>query len=657
MKSLKYILSLAFLLTLFSCSDDFLKETPPNMMTADVLYTSASGFQAGLNGLYGTMRAERQGYSYTSSMNNYQYETGLIFYVGTDDLSTGGNTGGGPAQIVSSPSAYNLPSNSFLRNTFEWLYSVINSANTIINRVENFGDEVNWMINGTDQRERIIGEAYLARAWAYRLLVCGWGDVPIKLDESTGSNIRTDFVRAPEQDVYAQMKLDLLIAAKHIPWTPYTTGSPSKGVALHYLAETCLALGQNDEAERYLNVLIGDGTIQSEDAALFGTTNRTLENDYNAMFNPDKVDFAANNETLWTWQWAVNMVGGGNNCRRQTQVSYFSGNYAQGAAPNAYFDRTNIGITFSSSDDRGGAGWGQVYITQRVFKLFYRSSPSYDPSVVLEPARAATESNRNYWGNYQYEDRGNDKAIRKYFLLDPAIDYIAPGAVNPSTGEAWKAKDPVWMTGYSSNNANGASLIENAVGMDYRVYVTNRNNFPYIAKFAYVDNGYEYRLYSCQNQMYLRLGESYLLRAEARVKQNNLAGAAADINRLRNRAHAKEISAIPGSNLQDQIDFILDERTRELLGEEQRRVTLARLGRKDYLWRRVQLYNAKDRGDFTQQHVYWAIPQPVIDANLSLSMANNPGFPGGPPVDASGWPEISSPWLCDTDGSGDPDMK
>ena len=70
----------------------------------------------------------------------------------------------------------------------------------------------------------------------------------------------------------------------------------------------------------------------------------------------------------------------------------------------------------------------------------------------------------------------------------------------------------------------------------------------------------------------IRIAETYLLRAEARLAQGNKAGAAADINVLRSRAGAKACTA----NDVD-IKYILDERVRELFGEEQRWVTLSRL--------------------------------------------------------------------------------
>jgi hypothetical protein len=70
----------------------------------------------------------------------------------------------------------------------------------------------------------------------------------------------------------------------------------------------------------------------------------------------------------------------------------------------------------------------------------------------------------------------------------------------------------------------------------------------------------------------IRIAETYLLKAEAQLALNDKAGAAATINVLRARAGANLVSA---SDIN--IDFILDERTRELFGEEHRVITLNRL--------------------------------------------------------------------------------
>lgn len=628
---MKYILPLVFTALLASSCTDLLDEKPSHFGTADQVYTTADGFQAGLNGIYGLMRSEREGETYTESMSAWQYELGMIYYVGLDDITSGGNKSGGPAQLITDGSKYNIYTNTFLEKVFTWLYSTINAANTIIERAEN--PDVNWNLGGVNQKARILGEAHCARAWAYRLLIAGWGDVPIKLDESKGNNIHTDFVRASEKEVREQMVKDLLIAAEGIPWRPYAAGSMTKGVALHYLAETYMALGDPEEAERYLNILIGDGAVSAGDALKFGTTDRSLMRDFNGMFDPSKVDYDVNTETLWTWQFALNTVGGGNNMRRHTLVTYYPSNRTVDSATlKLNFNNSTIGIC--PTYDRGSYGWGQAYINPRVLKLYYRSSPS---SAEDFPAAAGKAENRGYWTNFVYESRGNDKAIRKYFTFDTSTDAIdwAKAGKNTMTGEVWKTGDRVWFT---SSKAD-ASLIEQAMGMDYRLASGNRTNYPYVAKFATCDKGYEIQTESHQNQMYLRLGESYLLRAEARVRQGNLGGAAADINTLRGRSGANQIEAQDlGAVLQDQLDFILDERSRELLGEEQRRVTLTRMGRKDFLYRRVKMYNAQDADNFRKEDIYWAIPRSVINTNISVPMPNNPGFTGGPAVDATGWP-------------------
>ncbi|MCL2098022.1 MAG: RagB/SusD family nutrient uptake outer membrane protein [Bacteroidales bacterium] len=667
MKTLKYILPI-ILLALFACDKDYLNETPPDTITADVLYKSALGFQSGLNGIYGLMRAERQGVSWNGGMSNYQYEVGASFYVGVDDIHSGSGSGQDPVNVVVNQAGarINSPDRNYLSNLFNWLYSVINAANTIINRAEM--EDIDWLLNGQDQKARVLGEAHLARGWAYRLLVAGWGDVPIKLDESEGTNIQTDFERAPEQEVWAQMKEDFLIAARNIPWRPYTTGSPTKGVALHYLAEACLALNEPDQAERYLNILIGNGTISAEDIPTFGSTDRSLykvglPNAYNEMFEPNNVDWAVNSETLWTWQWAVNTVGGGNNTRRQTLAARFANSaYTLGSVNHTcYFDRQRIAL--NPSDERGGMGWGASFINPRVYKLYYRSSPGFDPANPDPPyasGSTATE-NVNYWKNFEFEDRFNDRAFRKFFRFDPSVDSWTGRDLNPNapipensqTGQPWQIGDTIYMGIASNSNDNGMSNIGLSMAYDYRISNRTSQTVPYPVKFSYTNQGYAYRLYSNLNQIYLRLGESYLLRAEARVKRGNLSGATDDVNMLRTRARARLIDVIPGATLQDQLDFILDERSRELIGEEQRRATLSRMGRYDFMWRRVQMYNYTDRDRIDRQDIRFAIPQSVIDANLTKPFPQNPGW-SGVPINYSLYPLIEFPWSANLP---EPDMK
>ncbi len=117
-----------------------------------------------------------------------------------------------------------------------------------------------------------------------------------------------------------------------------------------------------------------------------------------------------------------------------------------------------------------------------------------------------------------------------------------------------------------------------------------------------------------------RLAETYLLRAEAYMKSNQLQKAADDLNMIRNRAHVTPITSS-----QVTIAFILDERARELLFEEPRRRTLIRLG---VLVERVKKYGLMEswRGTIQDYQGLWPIPQSAIDANLGSALEQNPGY-------------------------------
>ncbi|HWK04964.1 MAG TPA: RagB/SusD family nutrient uptake outer membrane protein [Puia sp.] len=124
----------------------------------------------------------------------------------------------------------------------------------------------------------------------------------------------------------------------------------------------------------------------------------------------------------------------------------------------------------------------------------------------------------------------------------------------------------------------------------------------------------------------MRLGETWLLLAEAQFKLNDLPGAAASINALRQRAY-------PDYPLHGQVqasditlDFILDERARELVAEENRRMTLVRTGT---LLERVQNYG--DQGataitGLTAKNLLLPIPQTEIDLNKDAVLTQNTGY-------------------------------
>ena len=120
--------------------------------------------------------------------------------------------------------------------------------------------------------------------------------------------------------------------------------------------------------------------------------------------------------------------------------------------------------------------------------------------------------------------------------------------------------------------------------------------------------------------MVFRLAETYLLRAEAYFRKGMLQNAADDINVLRKRVGA--ILVLP---IDVTLDYILDERARELIAEEPRRRTLTRMGN---LVERVRKYSllASTRTTIQDKHEFFPIPQTAIDANFSVKLVQNPGY-------------------------------
>ena len=128
-----------------------------------------------------------------------------------------------------------------------------------------------------------------------------------------------------------------------------------------------------------------------------------------------------------------------------------------------------------------------------------------------------------------------------------------------------------------------------------------------------------------------RLADVYLLRAEANIRAGRPAEAIADINVLRARAAkpgtnnamtAAEIAAFNASP----IDFLLDERERELAGEEGRWFTLTRQGSEVFL-RRIKTYNPTATA-VQAFHMLRPIPQNQIDRTEGGKDAfpQNPGY-------------------------------
>lgn len=121
--------------------------------------------------------------------------------------------------------------------------------------------------------------------------------------------------------------------------------------------------------------------------------------------------------------------------------------------------------------------------------------------------------------------------------------------------------------------------------------------------------------------MMLRLGEQYLIRAEARAQQNNIGGAQSDLNAIRTRAGLSNITAGDKASL---LAAILHERQVELFSEWGHRwFDLKRTGNLDAVMSVITPQKANGAPWQSYQQLY---PLPLSDLQQAPNLVQNPGY-------------------------------
>ncbi|HEX8506606.1 MAG TPA: RagB/SusD family nutrient uptake outer membrane protein [Hymenobacter sp.] len=157
---------------------------------------------------------------------------------------------------------------------------------------------------------------------------------------------------------------------------------------------------------------------------------------------------------------------------------------------------------------------------------------------------------------------------------------------------------------------------------------TLRNITPYITKWNEYNPVDEFGFAMYKDLPMMRLGETYLLLAEAQFRQGNLSGARATLNVLRQRAFNNTAAGNILNDADVTLNLILDERARELIGEEQRRLTLLRTG--TLIERTTRLNSTVIPGNLTitgldARNTLLPIPQTEIDLSFG-TLTQNPGY-------------------------------
>jgi starch-binding outer membrane protein, SusD/RagB family len=181
-----------------------------------------------------------------------------------------------------------------------------------------------------------------------------------------------------------------------------------------------------------------------------------------------------------------------------------------------------------------------------------------------------------------------------------------------------------------------SKYIVDPAGKSYRVYDRNvsynadetgkdRTHYVSLQKFDDPTRPSMNEEESARDAFVIRLAEMYLIAAEAQFNLSNSSKAAEYINVIRKRA------AIPGheaemviTDADISLDFILDERARELAGEQLRWFDLKRTGK---LGDHIAKDNPDAAKNFQPFHMLRPIPQDQIDAVTNKSVfIQNPNY-------------------------------
>ncbi len=557
MKSIRYytLLFTAFALIHTGCNEEaFLEEEPLDFFSPTNAFVTLGDYQAAVIGLYAQVRDVK--FNSDDNSKSHLYGTDIMF----DARESSANNRFGDYAVTLNPT------NGLISWHWERWYKVVTSANTIVERVAeaDLTDE---------QKSAVTAEASFFRGLAYRYLVHLYGGVPLVLDEVTSP--KADFTRASRTEILNQIVTDLELAANALPpISEVEDGRVSNLVAQHYLAETYVALEQWDQA-----IVATTAVIDDPNTALmterFGSQSALEGGDvyYDLFRQGNQNRSGGNTEALWVAQMEVDLPGGYLSST-SNQGNDFERNHAPASWTLQDPDGQPAVLGWRSDLNVGGRGVSFMQPTSFFENTLWESDFDTD----------LRNSSINYIRDFIYDNPAS------VWFDSSAVKY--PGPNLEAQGWRWYP----WLSKVTTPGQHPDALYANR---DLGLLTAGGGS-------TYTDS------------YYLRLAETYLLRAEAYLGQGNTAQAAADINTIRSR-----VNATPAAPGQVTIDYILDERARELSLEEDRRITLTRLGK---LVERVRLHNAHNGPQIQDFNAVWPLPISEIDANINADLTQNPGY-------------------------------
>lgn len=419
-----------------------------------------------------------------------------------------------------------------------------------------------------------VAEARGLRALFYLNLVQQFGGVPL-MKERSATPITT-VERASANDVYDFIigELKELAASANLTASP-VNGRFNKAAANHYLAKAYLSRG-------YVSGNNSDFTDAVAAARAAGAGN-PLNTEFTTLFSNAG---EGNSEILFFVGYDVKLTE--SNTKGNKQQAHFC----------AYLDGQEKGHKYTSSTLTPTLWMHEVFNTDT-------DNPAQDKRY---EGTFMTELRKSYW-HYYDTDMKDESPVTYYYCPSWEIGNVA----------AWRAALP------SRADAQVVEMIPTGTNINgfETLYESKMKEDVYgVASFRkFDDTGNGRTIFSNTSSMrdvYLaRLGETNLIAAEACVKLGDKAGALGYINIVRDRANAT-----PAAENEMTIDYILNERARELAGENHRWADLARTGKlAEYVEARNPDISA---GQVTSKFYLRPIPLAAIELNPALTGDQNP---------------------------------
>lgn len=557
----------------FSCNEkEWLEEEPLSFYTTTNSYTTVAQFRQALNYLYNQA---------CSTYFNLGDQTAILHYA---DLAHGGT------DMLPAPLKFNntriwlVPTNYVVSSYWDIAYRSIGNANTIINRIQ--------LSELPDADKAVIeGEALFFRAYWYNFLANLYGGVPVTVEETTAP--RTDYVTTPRAGVYAQARADLeraitLLTSANANITAVDDGKVSIQAAQHLLTEVYISCGEYDKAIAAASAVINHSAMGLM-TSRFGNFADKPGDPYWDLFQYNNQNRSSGNtEAILVLQYDYQNTGSplSSNMPRYL-LPYSQGLYVAGAAGGSAAAFVSGGGN-SVPQNHGGRGIGVLHPTDYFLYDIWGADGTNDyrnsPQMIVRDMKINNPLAAGY-GKWLVAD-GYYNSLQGEQILRNFYPFVMKFSRSDDLPDACYYKNP---DGSIKTDALGVKYITSTAG-----------------QFSYKD------------EYLFRLGGTYLLRAEAYIKNGQPDKALDDINALRNRANAT-----PATLAEIDLDYLMDEQMRELYFEDFRTATLMRMSK---FVDRTRTCNPKIGDYVDDHHNLYPIPFSEIERNALGKIDQNPGY-------------------------------